>query len=127
MMNASPQLCMRCVRLRDLPDPVGRELEHINRPNGLQITRVSVPLGVIGIIYESRPNVTADAAAICLKAANAVVLRGGSESARSSRAIVETVRGALAASGLPPDLVQMLPSQDRALVGQLLGGIERHR
>ncbi|MEL6870085.1 MAG: glutamate-5-semialdehyde dehydrogenase [Pseudomonadota bacterium] len=107
-----------------LPDPLGRVLESRARPNGLQIERISVPLGVIGIIYESRPNVTADAAAICLKAGNSVILRGGSESARSSQAIVGIVRSALSESGLPQDAVQMVPSQDRELVGELLSGLD---
>ncbi|MEM8546680.1 MAG: glutamate-5-semialdehyde dehydrogenase [Pseudomonadota bacterium] len=107
-----------------LPDPIGRVIAETERPNGLRIQRVSVPLGVVGIIYESRPNVTADAAAICLKAANAVVLRGGSESAASAHAIVEALQQALADSGLPPSAVQMAPSQDRALVGAMLGGLQ---
>ncbi|MEO0615940.1 MAG: glutamate-5-semialdehyde dehydrogenase [Pseudomonadota bacterium] len=107
-----------------LPDPVGRELARWHPDNGLDIARVSVPLGVIGIVYESRPNVTADAAAICLKAGNAVILRGGSESAASSRAIVALLRAALEDSGLPADAVQMVPDQDRALVGALLAGGE---
>ncbi|MEL6951520.1 MAG: glutamate-5-semialdehyde dehydrogenase [Pseudomonadota bacterium] len=105
-----------------LPDPVGRELSRWQPDNGLDIARVSVPLGVIGIVYESRPNVTADAAAICLKAGNAVILRGGSESAASSRAIVNLLRAALEDSGLPADAVQMVPDQDRILVGALLAG-----
>ncbi|MEL6199446.1 MAG: glutamate-5-semialdehyde dehydrogenase [Pseudomonadota bacterium] len=105
-----------------LPDPVGRELSRWQPDNGLDIARVSVPLGVIGIVYESRPNVTADAAAICLKAGNAVILRGGSESAASSRAIVALLRSALEDSGLPADAVQMVPDQDRILVGALLAG-----
>ncbi|MEM7610435.1 MAG: glutamate-5-semialdehyde dehydrogenase [Pseudomonadota bacterium] len=109
--------------IADLPDPLGVVQEQRTRPNGLHISRVSVPLGVIGIIYESRPNVTADAAAICLKAGNAVVLRGGTESTHSSRLIVACIRSALRTSGLPADLVQMLPSQDRALVGELLSGL----
>lgn len=108
--------------IADLPDPVGREMARWQPDNGLDIARVSVPLGVIGIVYESRPNVTADAAAICLKAGNAVILRGGSESAASSAAIVTLLREALAASGLPADAVQMVPDQDRALVGALLAG-----
>ncbi|MEO0344874.1 MAG: glutamate-5-semialdehyde dehydrogenase [Pseudomonadota bacterium] len=107
-----------------LPDPVGRELSRWQPDNGLDIARVSVPLGVIGIVYESRPNVTADAAAICLKAGNAVILRGGSESAASSRAIVALLRAALEDSGLPADAVQMVPDQDRVLVGALLAGGE---
>lgn len=107
-----------------LDDPIGVVLETIERPNGLVIERVSVPLGVIGIIYESRPNVTADAAAICLKAGNAVILRGGSESVHSARAIAAVVRQAVTEAGLPAAAVQMLPGQDRALVGELLGGLD---
>lgn len=112
--------------LRDiaaLPDPLGRTIQETERPNGLRISRVSVPLGVIGIIYESRPNVTADAAAISLKAGNAVILRGGTDSAGSSRAILKSVRTGLESVGLPPDAVQMMPTQDRELVGALLAGL----
>ena len=104
----------------DLPDPVGRVIAEWTRPNGLVIQRVRVPLGVIGIIYESRPNVTADAAALCLKSGNAVILRGGSESARSSAAIHRCLVRALAAHGLPEAAVQMVPTQDREAVGILL-------
>jgi glutamate-5-semialdehyde dehydrogenase len=106
-----------------LPDPVGRELARWMRPNGLEILRLATPIGVIGIIYESRPNVTADAAAICLKSGNAVILRGGSESARSSGAILEALREGLAAAKLPADVVQMVPTTDRAAVGMMLGGL----
>ncbi len=107
--------------IADFPDPIGRELEAWERPNGLRITRVSVPLGVIGIIYESRPNVTADAGALCLKSGNAAILRGGSESARSSAAILACLRDGLAAADLPVAALQRPPSQDRAAVGILLG------
>jgi glutamate-5-semialdehyde dehydrogenase len=103
-----------------LPDPVGRVLAAWTRPNGLRIERVSVPLGVIGIIYESRPNVTADAGGLCLAAGNAAILRGGSESFHSSRAIVAALRRGIAASGLPEDAVQLVPTRDRAAVGHLL-------
>ena len=109
--------------VRALPDPLGRVLAEWTRPNGLVIRRVSVPLGVIGIIYESRPNVTADAGALCLKAGNAVILRGGSESFASSRAIHACLADALAAAGLPREAVQMVPTTDRAAVGELLGGL----
>lgn len=109
--------------VRALPDPLGRVLAEWTRPNGLVIRRVSVPLGVIGIIYESRPNVTADAGALCLKAGNAVILRGGSESYASSRAIHACLAEALAEAGLPPEIVQMVPTRDRAAVGCLLGGL----
>ena len=106
-----------------LPDPVGRELARWTRPNGLEILRLATPIGVIGIIYESRPNVTADAAAICLKSGNAVILRGGSESARSSAAILEALREGLASAKLPADAVQMVPTTDRAAVGMMLSGL----
>ncbi|HEY0282384.1 MAG TPA: glutamate-5-semialdehyde dehydrogenase [Rhizomicrobium sp.] len=107
-----------------LPDPVGRELARWTRPNGLEIARLATPIGVIGIIYESRPNVTADAAAICLKSGNAVILRGGSESARSSGAILEALREGLASAKLPADAVQMVPTTDRAAVGMMLTGLD---
>ena len=106
-----------------LPDPVGRVLESWERPNGLQIERVSVPLGVIGIIYESRPNVTADAAALCVKSGNAVILRGGSESFHSSNAIYACLRRGLESAGLAADVVQMVPTTDRAAVGYLLSSM----
>ncbi|MBM3573605.1 MAG: glutamate-5-semialdehyde dehydrogenase, partial [Alphaproteobacteria bacterium] len=106
--------------IADLPDPVGRVLASWTRPNGLVISRVATPLGVIGIIYESRPNVTADAGGLCLKAGNAAILRGGSESFHSSRAIVVSLRAGLAAAGLPADAIQLVPTRDRAAVGQML-------
>ncbi|MGA7711923.1 MAG: glutamate-5-semialdehyde dehydrogenase [Rhizomicrobium sp.] len=107
-----------------LPDPVGRELARWTRPNGLEIARIATPIGVIGIIYESRPNVTADAAALCLKSGNAVILRGGSESEHSSAAILQALREGLAAAGLPADAVQMVPTTDRAAVGMMLSGLD---
>jgi glutamate-5-semialdehyde dehydrogenase len=103
-----------------LSDPVGRVQSAWTRPNGLAISRVSVPLGVIAIIYESRPNVTADAGGLCLKAGNAAILRGGSESVRSSRAIVVALQEGLQAAGLPETAIQLVPTQDRAAVGFLL-------
>lgn len=103
-----------------LPDPLGRVLAEWERPNGLWIQRVAVPLGVIGIIYESRPNVTADAGALCLKAGNAAILRGGSESFHSSGAILEALQAGLAAAGLPAACLQRPPGRDRALVGEML-------
>jgi glutamate-5-semialdehyde dehydrogenase len=109
-----------------LPDPVGRVMAEWERPNGLVIQRVSVPLGVIGIIYESRPNVTADAAALCLKSGNAVILRGGSESFHSSRAIHECLVEGIASAGLDPAAVQMVPTTDRAAVGYLLSSMNRY-
>ncbi len=106
-----------------LPDPVGRVLAEWTRPNGLVIQRVSVPLGVIGIIYESRPNVTADAGALCLKSGNASILRCGSESERSSRAIHACLVQGLGHAGLPAAAVQLVPTQDREAVGYLLKGM----
>ncbi len=106
-----------------LPDPVGRVLAEWERPNGLRIQRVSVPLGVIGIIYESRPNVTADAGALCLKSANAVILRGGSESAASSAAIHACLEEGLLTAGLPAGCIQRVPTQDREAVGYMLKGM----
>jgi len=103
-----------------LPDPVGRELARWSRPNGLDIARVAVPFGVVGIVYEARPNVTADAGGLCLKAGNAAILRGGSESFESSAVLVEALRDALADAGLPADAVQRVPTRDRAAVGILL-------
>ncbi len=102
------------------PDPLGRVLEERNRPNGLQISKVAVPLGVIGIIYESRPNVTADAGGLCLKSGNAAILRGGSESANSSSAILDCLQEGLRQAGLPEAAVQRLPTTDRAAVGIML-------
>ncbi len=106
-----------------LPDPIGTVMAEWTRPNGLRLQRVRVPLGVIGIVYESRPNVTADAAALCLKSGNAVILRGGSESFHSSREIHACVADALATGGLPSTAVQMVPTTDRDAVGELLGGL----
>ncbi len=103
-----------------LPDPVGAVSEMAYRPSGIQVGRMRVPLGVVGIIYESRPNVTADAAGLCLKAGNATILRGGSEAIHSNRAIAACVRNALEASGLPADAVQMVETTDRAAVGELV-------
>ncbi len=106
--------------IAEFPDPVGRTLAEWDRPNGLRIARISVPLGVIGIIYESRPNVTADAGALCLKAGNAAILRGGSESFHSSGAILDCLQTGLGAAGLPEAAVQRVPTTDRAAVGMLL-------
>ena len=103
-----------------LPDPVGRVLSEWKRPNGLRLQRVAQPLGVIGMIFESRPNVTADAAALCLKSGNAVILRGGSESLRSATAIHACMAQGLKLAGLPEAAVQVAPSADRAFVGAML-------
>ncbi|MFQ5773688.1 MAG: glutamate-5-semialdehyde dehydrogenase [Kiloniellaceae bacterium] len=106
--------------IADFPDPVGRTLAEWERPNGLRIARVSVPLGVVGIIYESRPNVTADAGGLCLKAGNAAILRGGSESFHSSAAIHACLQAGLREAGLPEAAIQRVPTTDRAAVGILL-------
>ncbi len=103
-----------------LDDPVGAVIDSWERPNGLAISRVRVPLGVIGIIYESRPNVTADAGALCLKSGNAVILRGGSESYHSSREVYSCLAGGLVHAGLPEGSIQLVPTRDRAAVGELL-------
>ncbi len=106
-----------------LRDPVGEVMTEWDRPNGLHIERVRTPLGVIGVIYESRPNVTADAGALCLKAGNAVILRGGSDSAHSSREIHAALAEGLKAAGLPEAAIQMVPVTDRAAVGEMLKGL----
>ena len=106
-----------------LPDPIGVIAAQWQRPNGLRIERVRVPLGVIGIIYESRPNVTADAGALCLKSGNAVILRGGSESRHSNAAIHTCLVEGLAAAGLPAECIQLVPTTDRAAVGYMLAGM----
>ena len=106
-----------------LPDPIGTVTAEWQRPNGLVIQRVRVPLGVIGIVYESRPNVTADAGALCLKSGNAAILRCGSESVRSSTAIHRCLVAGLAAADLPETAVQLVPTTDRAAVGLMLGGL----
>ncbi len=103
-----------------LRDPVGLVIDEIRRPNGLVMSRVRVPLGVVGIIYESRPNVTADAAALCMKSGNAVILRGGSEAVHSNRAIHAAIAEGLNAAGIDPAAIQLVPDQDRALVGAML-------
>jgi glutamate-5-semialdehyde dehydrogenase len=106
--------------IAELADPVGQTIAEWTRPNGLKFARVRVPLGVIGVIYESRPNVTADAAALCLKAGNAVILRGGSESLHSSQAIFEALSAGIKSAELPDAAVQLIPTRDRAAVGAML-------
>ena len=106
--------------IAEMPDPVGDVMAEWERPNGLKIARVRVPLGVVGIIYESRPNVTADAGGLCLKAGNAAILRGGSESFHSSSAIRDCLAAGLAAAGLPEASIQLVPTTDRAAVGEML-------
>ncbi|MEY4472769.1 MAG: hypothetical protein RL671_1073 [Pseudomonadota bacterium] len=106
--------------IADLPDPVGQEIDRTSRPNGLILSQVRVPIGLIGIIYESRPNVTADAAALCLRSGNAVLLRGGSEAVHSNRAIHAALVSGLDEAGIPAEAVQLMPTQDRAAVGAML-------
>jgi glutamate-5-semialdehyde dehydrogenase len=109
-----------------LPDPIGATTAAWERPNGLRISRVVVPLGVIGIIYESRPNVTADAGALCLKSGNAAILRGGSESEHSSRSLFECLQQGLRAAQLPVACIQLVPTADRAAVGYMLSGMSAY-
>src|SRR5262249_35735613 len=109
--------------VRALPDPVGAVTERWTRPNGMVIERVRVPLGVVGIIYESRPNGTADAAGLCLKAGNAAILRGGSESHRSNRAIHAALIEGLRAAALPEAAIELVPTRERAAVGLMLSGL----
>ena len=109
-----------------LPDPIGRAVAQWQRPNGLRIERVLVPLGVVGIIYESRPNVTSDAGALCLKSGNAAILRGGSESRHSSRALYECLESGLMRAELPAACIQLVPVTDRAAVGYLLAGMSEY-
>jgi glutamate-5-semialdehyde dehydrogenase len=107
-----------------LPDPVGRVLATFERPNGLVIERVATPLGVIGVVFESRPNVTADAGALCLKAGNAAILRTGSDSFRTAEAIAAAMAEGLADAGLPVEAIQLIPTRDRAAVGAMLAGLD---
>jgi glutamate-5-semialdehyde dehydrogenase len=106
-----------------LKDPVGRVLEKWTRPNGMEISRIAVPIGVIGIIYESRPNVTADAGGLCLKSGNAAILRGGSDGIETSKAIIACLQAGLNDAGLSPDAIQMVATPDRTAVGEMLQGL----
>ena len=127
LTDASVEAMARALEdISALPDPIGVVAAQWQRPNGLAISRVVVPLGVIGMIYESRPNVTADAGALCVKSGNAVILRGGSESLHSSRAIHACLTAGLRAAGLPEDAVQLVPTTDRAAVGVMLGGMTEY-
>src|SRR5579862_5548102 len=110
--------------IRKIKDPIGAIIASWRRPNGMRIERVRVPLGVVGVIYESRPNVTADAGALCLKSGNAVILRGGSDSFHSSRAIHAALAAGLVEAGLPEAAVQLVPTRDREAVGLMLGGLD---
>lgn len=107
-------------QIADMPDPVGTTSASVIRPNGMRVAQMRMPIGVIGIIYESRPNVTIDAAALCLKSGNAAILRGGSEAVHSNRALGGIIRQGLAQAGLPEDAVQVVGSTDRAVVGQMI-------
>lgn len=117
-------IAMAVAEVADLPDPLGRELARWDRPNGLDIARVSTPIGVLAIIYESRPNVTADAAALCLRSGNAAILRCGSDCLSSSLAIHAAMVEGLSAAGLPADAIQLVDTPDRAAVGELLTGLD---
>src|SRR6516162_8336660 len=112
-------------QIASLPDPVGEITDLKYRPSGIQVGRMRVPLGVVGIVYESRPNVTADAAGLCLKSGNACILRGGSEAWHSNQAIAACVQAGLRAAGIPEDAVQLIATTDRAAVG-LLATMDRH-
>jgi glutamate-5-semialdehyde dehydrogenase len=118
-----PAMAKGLREIAQLADPVGRVLARWTRPNGMEISRVSVPLGVVGIIYESRPNVTADAAGLCLKSGNAAILRSGSESFLTSLVIANALSEAVAASGLHEAAIQLVPTVDRSAVGFMLGGL----
>jgi len=108
------------INVASLPDPIGEDIETYTRPNGITLTRKRVPLGVIGVIYESRPNITIDISALCLKSGNAAILRGGSESFHSNNILAEIVQAAITEVGLPKECVQILKDTDRALVGKML-------
>lgn len=117
-------MCEGILAIAELPDPVGQIMAEWDRPNGLHIERVRTPIGVIGVIFESRPNVTADAGALCLKSGNAVILRGGSDSFNSSNAIHESMVKGLVGAGLPPSAIQIVPTTDRTAVGEMLKGLD---
>src|SRR5437879_4148521 len=114
------QMAQGVEQVAQLADPVGQISERVKRPTGIEVARMRVPIGVIGIIYESRPNVTADAAALCVKSGNACILRGGSEALESNRAIAACVRAGLRNAGLPEAAVQLVDTADRAAVGELI-------
>ena len=111
--------------IAELPDPVGRITGMTRRPNGLLVGKMRIPIGVVAIIYESRPNVTSDAAGLCLKSGNAVILRGGSEAIHSNRAVVGVLKSALEESGVNPDVIGFIPVTDRAAINEMLA-LEQH-
>lgn len=117
-------ICQSLLEIADQDDPVGRVIAAWERPNGLKISRVATPIGVIGVIFESRPNVTIDAGAICLKSGNAAILRGGSECIETNTALFSCLQAGIVSAGLPGDAVQLVQTTDRAAVGALLGGLD---
>ena len=121
--NRLKEICDTLVEIKSFQDPVGRELASWNRPNGLNISRVSTPLGVIGLIFESRPNVAADAGGLCLKSCNAVILRSGKDGLRSATAIVNSLQDALKRSKLPKECIQIVPSESREAATMMLEGL----
>ena len=121
--NRLKEICDTLVEIKSFQDPVGRELASWNRPNGLNISRVSTPLGVIGLIFESRPNVAADAGGLCLKSGNAVILRSGKDGLRSAKAIVNSLQDALKRSELPKECIQIVPSESREAATMMLEGL----
>jgi glutamate-5-semialdehyde dehydrogenase len=120
------QIAQAVADIAALPDPVGKVLARFDRPNGLVIERVATPLGVIAVIFESRPNVTADAGALCIRSGNAAILRAGSESLRTASVLAEAMRAGLVKAGLPADAIQLVPVRDRDAVGAILGGLGGH-
>ncbi len=121
--NRLKEICDTLLEIKSFQDPVGRELASWNRPNGLNISRVSTPLGVIGLIFESRPNVAADAGGLCLKSGNAVILRSGKDGLRSATAIVNSLQDALIRSELPKECIQIVPSESREAATMMLEGL----
>ena len=109
-----------CIQLINLEDPVGQVIEGSTRPNGMKITKIRVPMGVVGIIYESRPNVTVDAASLCIKSGNAAILRGGKEAICSNKVLMDTMRGAVAACGFPEDIIQLVEDTSREVSTQMM-------
>lgn len=124
--NRIENIALSIENIAQMDDPVGGIDKKWQQPNGLEFSKVRIPIGVIGMIYESRPNVTADAGALCLKSGNACILRGGSESFQSNQAIFKAIQSALSASALPDNAIQLIPTTDRAAVGHMLGGLDEN-